>query len=91
MYSVVEEEEEEYDCLYTVMVDIVTAHNMFIESIHTRIHARTLSTVSGLLTDQPTNVLLTEVNNHDCLFGDFTRWLTLTDTSDTFLMENRLP
>ena len=73
----VKEEEEEHDWLYAVMVDIVTTHNEFIASIHSQLHAQTVSRLR--LADQPTEVLLTEVNKHDCLFGEFTRWLTLKD------------
>ena len=70
-----EEEEQGNDWLFTVIANIISAHNTAIEAVYTLIHARDKSTMARLLPDQPETILPTEVDVHNGLIGRFTRYV----------------
>ena len=71
-------EEKGNDLLFTVIAEIVTAHNMAIKAMYTVIQASDQSTLARLLPEQPAQVLPTEVNQHNCLTGKSTRYVIYT-------------
>jgi len=69
----VEQEEQGNDWLFTVIADIVEAHNYTIENLYTVMHSQDQFHLSRLLPDQPAKVLPTEVTEKNCIVGTFTR------------------
>lgn len=67
-----EEEEQGNDWLYTVIAEIIALHNMTIENVYTVINSRDQTRLSRLLPEQPNTVLPTEINDQNCLIGNFT-------------------
>lgn len=67
------EEEEGNDWLYTVIADIVQAHNSFLDGLYSSVQAQQQASLARLLADEPTKVYPTEVNECNCLVGRFRR------------------
>lgn len=68
------DEEEGNDWLYTVVADIITAHNSFIEGVYFSVQAQQQSSLARLLPDEPAKVYPSEVNDLNCIVGKFRRW-----------------
>lgn len=68
----VEEEEQGNDWLFTVIADIVGAHNLAIENLYNIIYSQKQLHLTRLLPDQPAKVLPTEVTEKNCIVGNFT-------------------
>lgn len=69
----VTDEEQGNDWLYTVIADIVAAHNAFIESLYAIVSSQEQCPLARLLPDEPTRVYTTEVNDNHCIVGQFKR------------------
>ncbi len=67
------EEEQGNDWLYTVIADIVSAHNAFIESLYSIVTSQEQSPLARLLPEQAGRVYTTEVNDNHCIVGRFNR------------------
>ena len=68
-----EHEEETSDCLFTVISQIVGAHNHAIESLYAEIHSQGQLQLTRLLPDRPAKILSTEVSDETCIVGKFSR------------------
>ena len=60
-----------------VISDIVSAHNMVVETLYSVVPERKFSTLACSLPDEPTKILPSEVNNSNCIVGEFTRQVQL--------------
>ena len=69
------DEEGGNDWLFTVIEDIVSAHNIVIESLYSSVLMCTerQSRLKQLLPEEPTRKSLTEIDDTNCLVGDFKR------------------
>ncbi len=67
------DEEQGNDWLYTVIADIVSAHNAFVEGLYAIVTSQERSSLARLLPEEPTNVYTTEVNDNHCIVGRFKR------------------
>ena len=70
----VTEEEQGNDWLYTVIADIVSAHNTFIEGLYSIVSSQEQAPIARLLPDEPPKVYPTEVNENHCIVGKFKRY-----------------
>lgn len=69
----VEEEEQGNDWLYTVIADIVSAHNATISSVYSVMETQKLDMLARLLPDEPAWVYLNEIDKTTCIIGEFTK------------------
>ena len=72
-FSDVADEEEGNDWLYTVMADIIAAHNAFIEEVYRSVQTQQQASLARLLPDELAKVYPSEVNNSSCIVGKFRR------------------
>ena len=72
-FSDVADEEEGNDWLYTVVADIIAAHNAFIEGVYSSVQAQRQAPLARLLPDEPAKVYPSEVNDSSCIVGKFRR------------------
>lgn len=70
----VEEEEQGNDWLYTVIADIVLAHNAAIDSVCSVMETRKLATQTHLMPDEPSWIYLDEVDEMTCIIGELTEY-----------------
>jgi len=68
------EEEEGNDWLYTVVADIIAAHNAFIEGVYSYVQAQQQVPLARLLPDEPAKVYPLEVDSSKCIARKFERW-----------------
>ena len=76
-FSYVADKEEGNDWLYTVVADIIAAHNAFIEEVYRSAQAQRQASLSRLLPDEPAKVYPSEVNDSSCIVGKFKRYNSL--------------
>ena len=70
----VEEEEQGNDWLYTVIADIVLAHNASIYSVYSVMETRKLQIQTHLMPDEPSWIYLDEVDKTTCIIGELTEY-----------------
>ena len=68
----VEEEEQGNDWLYTVIADIILAHNATIDSVYSVIQTQKLKIQTHLMPDEPSLIYLDEVDETTCIIGELT-------------------
>ena len=71
-YIDAEEEEQGNDWLFTVISDIVSAHNATIDSVYSVMEAQNLEMQAYLLPDEPNWIYPNEVDKTTCIIGEFT-------------------
>ena len=67
------DEEEGNDWLYTVAAGIMAVHNAFIEGVYSAVQAQQQAPLARVLPDEPAKVYPSEVNNSNCIVGNFRR------------------
>ena len=70
----VEEEEQGNDWLFTVIDDIVSAHNLVIESLYSFVAVKKLDMLARLFPDEPAKMYPSEMDDTNCLVGEFSRY-----------------
>ena len=81
------EEEEGNDWLYTVVADIIAAHNAFIEGVYSSVQAQRQAPLARLLPDEPAKVYPSEVDCSNCIVGKFERWAHVASFPDLSVWE----
>ena len=76
LHTDVEEEEQGNDWLFTMINNIVSIHNLIIEKVYSYISRNKLNTLSRLLPDEPTKMYPSEIDENNCLVGEFSRYET---------------
>ena len=70
----VEEEEQGNDWLYTVIADIVLAHNATIYSVYSTMETQKLEIQADIMPDEPSWIYLEEVDKTTCIIGELTEY-----------------
>ena len=70
----VEEEEQGNDWLFTVIDDIVSTHNLIIETVYSFVSTKQNNALGRLLPDEPAKMYPSEIDENNCLVGEFSRW-----------------
>ena len=65
-----EEEEQGNDWLFTVIDDIVSAHNLVIESLYSFVATKKMD-MARLFPDEPAKMYPSEMDETNCLVGEF--------------------
>lgn len=69
----VEEEEQGNDWLFTVIDDIVSTHNLIIETVYSFVSTNQFNALGRLLPDEPAKMYPSEIDENNCLVGEFSR------------------